>query len=308
MMARVLITGAAGFLGRSLIESLAGSHEIIGIDIAERPAGIDVDWRRVGDRHGPLAEAIRSNDYGILVHAAFVNKKPSTWTDEEYLARQLESDRRLFRRCAEVGLRVVLISSSAVYGAGGGAEELDEETPRRPVSLYGVSKALQEMLAQETEAAAGLELVIVRLFNLVGPGQALGMIVPDWVRQVSAIVDGAEPLLEVQTLETSRDFVDVRDAARAVALLVGSFDPGGVFNVASGQAVRLRELAAFLATLSPVAYETVERLAAPGAANALSQRGDATRIRQFCGWRTEVDWRQSVSDFWEGYRLDHRLE
>lgn len=272
-----------------------------GADRLERPAGLELEWLRVGDEAAALAGAVSRAGPDLVVHAAFVNKRPPGWSEEEYLERQLVANRRLFERCAAAGLPLVLISSSAVYGAGSPARPLDEAAPRRPLSLYGRAKALQEELAEEA-AAAGMGLCILRLFNLVGPGQGPGMIVSDWVSRVAAIADGAEPVLRVKNRATSRDFVDVRDAARAVALAADRFPAGEVFNVASGRAVGLGELSELLEGLCPVPYRTIETDPEPAAADAAYQAGDAGKIARALGWRPEIDWRRSVRDAWAAYR------
>jgi GDP-4-dehydro-6-deoxy-D-mannose reductase len=213
---------------------------------------------------------------------------------------------RLFERCARLKVPVILISSSAVYGSGGPDGGLDEETPRRPVSLYGLAKAVQEMLAERLAVSRGLELCIVRLFNLVGPGKAAGTVVPDWVAQVTAIMDGAEPVLRVKNRATSRDFVDVRDAARAVELVARRFVPDEVFNVASGQTVSLREVSDYLESLCPVPYRTVEADARCGSGDILYQFGDATRIAKAHGWAPTIGWKQSVREYWDHYLAARR--
>ena len=153
-----------------------------------------------------------------IVHAGFVNRRPPSWSEAEYLCRQQAVDSALFAIAADIGARMLLIGSSAVYGDAGRVERINEDCPRQPVSLYGVAKASQEMLADYHAQANGLELVILRLFNLMGPGQQSGMVIPDWVTQAARIAEGETSTLRVFNTYAARDFVDVRDVVRAISL------------------------------------------------------------------------------------------
>jgi len=267
---RVLVSGAGGFLGRHLCPLLAANRQIIGADLSGVEPSFDGEWHAVEPGTG-LAELVQRLKPDFMVHAAFRNRKPSDWTRLEYLS-----------------------------GLAAGTR-LDETAPRHPTTLYGLAKAIQELLG-ESMVTEGLHLCVARLFNLIGPGQAAGMLIPDWVRQLAAIADGAEPRLVVRHRATSRDFVDVRDAAAALALLIDDYRPGETVNVATGTAVHLREISDFLATLCPRDFEIIETDPQPPGSDVISQRGDPTRIKARWGWEPTVPWRQSVADVWDACR------
>lgn len=296
---RIAVTGATGFLGTELVRRLGREHDVVALTRASGgTAGGDASAGPEG-----LANAVSEAAPDLVVHAAFVNRKAPGASDEDYLEEQMRVNYGLLARCAESATPVLLVGSSAVYGAAGGDDPITEESPRQPVSLYGVAKAMQEMVAEHLEAVRGLSLCRVRLFNLIGPGQALGMLVPDWVAQVSAIADGGEPVLRVYNRATSRDFVDVRDAAEALCLLAESFPAGEVFNVASGSPVSLVELSDQLASLCPREYEVEETHPVRGRSDVATQRGSSAKLLKSHGWRPTHTWHQSLADVWEGHRL-----
>jgi len=298
---RVLVSGAGGFLGRHLCPLLAANRQIIGADLSGVEPSFDGEWHAVEPGTG-LAELVQRLKPDFMVHAAFRNRKPSDWTRLEYLSQVLQENSTLFEACAAARVNVLLLGSSAVYGSGLAAgTRLDETAPRHPTTLYGLAKAIQELLG-ESMVTEGLHLCVARLFNLIGPGQAAGMLIPDWVRQLAAIADGAEPRLVVRHRATSRDFVDVRDAAAALALLIDDYRPGETVNVATGTAVHLREISDFLATLCPRDFEIIETDPQPPGSDVISQRGDPTRIKARWGWEPTVPWRQSVADVWDACR------
>lgn len=297
-MKQLMISGAGGFLAGHLWPRLAGRFRLIGVDLPGVRPRVDGQWLPVAASED-LADAVERTRPDILIHAAFVNRKPDTWSERRYLDEVLAVNGPLFEACADRGVALLLVSSSAVYGNLAGRVCLDEQAPRQPVSLYGVGKALQEMMAEYRAASGGLRLCVARLFNLIGPGQKRGMLLPDWVSQVKRIGLGAEPVLCVRHQNTSRDFIDARDAADALVRLADDFRPGETVNVASGQAVSLREIGAFLKTLTPVDFEIRSSEAEPSGTDISGQRGNAEKLKRHWGWEPAIDWKQSILDLWD---------
>ncbi len=299
-MQRLLISGAGGFLGSHLWPRLSPLFHLIGADLPGAKSQHAGEWITLSSPED-LAEVVRRTRPDALVHAAFVNRKPQDWGEGRYLETVVAVNLPLFEVCAKLGIRTLLVSSSAVYGNAEGRASIDESTPRLPISLYGVAKVLQEMLAEYQAAAGGLQLTIARLFNLVGPGQPKGMLLPDWVSQVRQIESGGEPVLRVRHQDTRRDFIDVRDAAEAIARLIEDFRSGEVVNVASGRAVSLREISSFLQTLCSVPYQVSERESTPLGTDITSQQGNTDRLQRQWGWEPRIDWKRSVLDLWESF-------
>lgn len=302
---RVLVTGAGGFLGGHLCRLLAGRNAVTGIDLAGVPASFDGAWR-VAPEPAAIGDLLDEREPAIVVHAAFRNRKPPEWSRTDYVADVLAHNLPLFEACAARDIAIVLCSSSAVYGAGTGERPLREDDPVAPVSTYGAAKALQEMLLDVFSDGA-LRVCTARLFNLIGPGQAPGMLLTDWLRGLAAIAAGGEPVLRVRNRATWRDFVDVRDAARALQEIVDDFRPGEVVNVAGGAPVSLIELSRFLETLSPVPFEVVELQPEIGPDDVPRQYGDRSRIQELWGWEPSIGWRQSVTDAWRELREHETL-
>lgn len=299
-----MVTGAGGFLGRQLCVALRPHHELIEVDLPGR--SVPTGTRTVSILHPEeLAQVVDEWNPEIVIHAAFVNRKPADWTEACYYQSVRDVNAPLFDVCSRRSVSVLLVSSSAVYAPQDGDEGANDPPPCitedhavNPVSVYGRAKALQESLAERTNSAGGLHLCIVRLFNLCGPGQQEGMLLPDWVNRAVAIAGGGEPVLRVRNRTTSRDLVDVRDAARAIGLLVRDFRPGSVVNVASGFPVKLMEISDELARLCPVPYEVIETEPFPDSANVVSQCGSFERIRDGWGWAPVISWQQSLADLW----------
>jgi GDP-4-dehydro-6-deoxy-D-mannose reductase len=298
-MDTVLVTGAGGFLGRFLCPLLAKEHGVVGADLPNVESVSGVEWKTVGWEKG-LASLAREVCPDVVIHAAFINRKPPDLTDRQYLDKILAVNIPLFETLAGINGKLLLISSSAVYGKAEGMELVDEMCPLRPISPYGLAKVFQEATAQYY-STLGLKVCIARPFNLIGAGQKLGMILPDWVKQVRAIVEGKSPELKIRHRKTSRDFVDVRDAARAIALMVRDFQSGEVFNIASGEAVSLVMISEELETLCSTPLKIVETEPNLSESDALAQRGSFEKIESVYGWHPMIDWRWSLKDLWDSW-------
>jgi nucleoside-diphosphate-sugar epimerase len=170
-----------------------------------------------------------------------------------------------------------------------------EDYPCRPRDPYGLSKWLATSAG--LAASPPLEVAIARVFNPVGPGlptsQALG-------RFAQALATGSGPIrLTVGDLDARRDFIDVRDVARAVIALVRDGHPGRVYHVGSGRSQRVGDGLDWLISASgrEVRVEVDPgRLRSPGPADS---RADIRRIAEEVGWSSEISWEASLRDLWK---------
>ncbi|MCK6068098.1 MULTISPECIES: NAD-dependent epimerase/dehydratase family protein [Microbacterium] len=192
--------------------------------------------------------------------------------------------------------RVVVVSSGAVYGAPEGGTPVAETSATAPSSPYAVAKLLVESQATYY-GGRGLDTVIARPFNHIGPRQGTGFLVPD----LTAALRDSRPgeTLAVGDLGTARDYTDVRDVARAyLALAFAAEHHYDRYNVCSGEAHSGREVLAVLA-------EALDRPVPPTEMDPARLRpadppvivGAADRLRQEYGWEPKIPWQQSVRDF-----------
>ncbi|MDZ4772687.1 MAG: NAD(P)-dependent oxidoreductase [Planctomycetota bacterium] len=242
---RVLILGSTGFVGRhSSVELVSRGHEVVGfgrtpIGASHREVSVDLsDAQALARLPTTLA---RRFDAAVLLAGVAV---PGPRFDERAAAINVGIARHALAWLAEhsPGARVIVMSSAHVYGAQGDDKPLVEARALSPNGPYGHSKLAVERIAHES--ARQLSIVIVRSFNQIGRAMPDGLLVPDLIE---ALTHGAGPVV-MKGADGVRDFLDVREGARALADLVAAdVESGSVFNLCSGRGVALSTLAAGLA-------------------------------------------------------------
>lgn len=287
---RALVTGGTGFLGSHLVSELAQS----GFDVHTigRSRGDVTDpqaMRRLvaearpthvfhlaGIREGQLDELLRVNVCGTVNVLEAV-------ADEASAAR------------------VVVTGSAAEYGEAT-ADPVDEDHPLQPRTDYGIAKASQELAAAAVGARRGIAVIRLRLFNVLGPGEPPSFVASAVAGRIAAIQAGtASPPLRTGDLSTRRDFVDVRDAVRALRLAATHGEAGAVYNVCSGEAVPIRTLVEELLALADLDVP-VESAAEPVAVNVRGYAGSAERLGAATGWAPRLSLADSLADVLAGAR------
>lgn len=291
---RLLVTGVSGFVGARLARLLlARGHQVAGTHLADRPEmpGVELHEADLLDRPA-LAHAIAEADPDVVVHLAGFSHVGDGWARmPEYVEVNVGGTANLLVLAA--GRRVLVASSAEVYGPVPEAEQpIREERPPDPCTPYGLTKLAAERLA------APLGAVVVRLFNLVGPGQSPRFALPAFAAQLAAIARGEqEPVLRVGNLSARRDFVHVDDGAEALALLVERGAPGTVYNVASGHATSIGDALARLRAIAGVEADVVPELARMRPNDLPVLTGDATRLAAL-GWKPRRTLDDALADLW----------
>jgi GDP-4-dehydro-6-deoxy-D-mannose reductase len=315
---RVLVTGIAGFAGSHLalyLDSLE-SVQVAGIDLNEPPQSFtnlfpggpptvyDCD---LADDFGVTA-IVEQEEPDAVIHLAARAQVAGAWEmGADILRTNIGCTQTLLRSIqkAAPSARVLLISSSEVYGKVLPEElPLDESAPLRPNNPYSVSKVSQEFLGKAYMDAFGMEVVIARPFNHIGPRQVGNFVVATFARQLAEIEAGlAEPVLRVGNLESKRDFTDVRDIVRAYYLILTRGETGEAYNVASGRSHAISDILKRLLDLSGAdpEIETIPELMRPS--DTPDVRGDCRKLVSLGEWEPAIPLEQSLEDaldYWRG--------
>jgi GDP-4-dehydro-6-deoxy-D-mannose reductase len=294
---RVAVTGVNGFVGRHLVNELVvAGVDVVGVGHEERgaPDGLSEYVSQDLTRGWP-----RSLDVDAVVHLAGLSAVGPSFDEPQ---RYLDQNSAMVTHLAEgllresTRVRVLVVSSGAVYDARQD-QPLSEAARIGFSSPYVVSKVLVENLVAYY-AGRGLDAVVARPFNHIGPGQGTGFLVPDLLAGAAAAATSGGPL-RVGDLDTRRDYTDVRDVVRAYRLLVEAEHlDDRVFNICSGRSWSGRELLGLLESEWPhgeIAVEVDESRFRPGDPREIV--GDSSRLHRAVGWKPEVDVPTSVRDF-----------
>jgi nucleoside-diphosphate-sugar epimerase len=332
---RYLITGAQGFVGRYLIAFLLSSCpeiEILGTGRSSRfletfthsvqwgtrrvqaPLPADLrDWcaatrnryASVDLENRPmLSRIMREFEPGAVIHmAAGLRDDPP----EQLFRTNVGGTISLLQAIAESGValrKLVLCSSGGVYGAVSDSDlPLQESARCLPVDIYSASKLASEHVSSILCSEYGLPAVSARVFNIVGPGQDERHVCGRLAAQAAAIVDRLiPPVIEVGRLDTTRDIIDVRDVARALAYLVEKGEPGRTYNVGTGKETSIHAI--LRATLRLAGLTGSVRVQQKATRRPEIRRHFAdTRRMAAIGFQLEYDLEQSIADLLKYYSM-----
>jgi UDP-glucuronate 4-epimerase len=293
---RYAVTGAAGFIGSHLSETLlAAGHQVDGIDCftdyydrsikEENARGIDV--RRVDLAEDPL-------DFAGLDGVFHLAGQPGVRSFGDvfptYLRRNVHASQRVFEAAARAGVRVVFASSSSVYGAAERYPTPEDALPA-PLSPYGISKLAAEHLASAYGTSFGLNVVVLRYFNVFGPRQR-----PDMAfTRIARALAGRRPFELYGDGTQTRNWTYVADAVNAT---IAAMDRGsGTYNVGGANEASLREAIAHFERLAGRPLDLQEH--SPVAGDQRRTSADTSRARSELGWKPQTTLEDGLKLQWE---------
>ena len=200
--------------------------------------------------------------------------------------------------------RVLLIGSGEEYGYVKPEEvPIPEDNVLRPGNVYAATKACQNMLGKIYSQAYGMDVMMVRAFNHVGPSQAPLFVVADFCKQAAEIEKGLrDPVIHVGNLSARRDFSDVRDVVRAYTLLMEHGAAGETYNVGSGKAIAIREILDMILAQAKVPIEVQVDQARLRPVDVPVIEADVSKLEACTGWKREIPLEQTIGETLEYWR------
>lgn len=308
---RVLVTGAAGFMGPFLARLAASSGaEVLGTGLNgpchEWPEGFRFEVCDMRDDAEVMRVVSDFRPDRVFHLAAQSYPTVSLERPRETMESNVCGTVNLYEslRAAKLNAMVVVACSSAEYGPVAAKDlPVKEEHPLRPLHPYGVSKIAQDLLAALYFANYGMPSVRIRIFNTTGPSK-LGDVCSDLIRRAVEIETGINTTaaLKVGNLTTRRAIIDVRDMVRALWVASEKCEPGEVYNVGSSNIFAVEEL---IETIRPLIKSPFTIAQHPGLIRACDEpviAGDTTKFQQQTGWKTEIGLDQSLQDMVDWWR------
>ncbi len=196
---------------------------------------------------------------------------------------------------------VLIVSSGEVYGRVDPHNlPITEDAPIRPNNPYASSKASLDIIAQQYAKHFGVNVVIVRPFNHVGPRQSPSFVISDFAKQFAEIASGRrKPAIHVGNVSVRRDFTDVRDVVKAYWLLLERRSDEFIFNVASARAVEIRQLLEILKEVSGLDVKIVQDQERIRSYDIPVVVASYDRLQKATGWTPNIPLHQTLDDVYK---------
>ena len=289
----VLVTGAAGFVGRFMVDALKDDFDVVGLGHEPRPHDFPASaaWTEA-DLLEPRLLCDLPRRYFAVIHLAG-HTVPSAFKGESAVLQNVSMTQNLLEWVdAE---RFLLASSALVYGPG--QTPKTEDSPIRPQGMYGRSKQQCEEVLQSYRSQVSIR--IARPFNHIGPGMQPDLAIPSIVRRVKAARGQSGPIAMLGQ-DSIRDFVDVRDVVAAYRALIELDDPvHDAFNVCTGRPTSIRTVVQTALDICGLNREIRFAEATLSADDTSCLVGDPSLLTQTTAWAPQFSLEASICDMLE---------
>jgi len=318
-----LITGINGFVGRYLAEHLiSAGKQVTGLDLvpSQQAENWDVHFCDLLDFDG-LSQLLSELKPRHVYHlAGLVSPADSIQRPRDYFLVNVQGTVNLLEalRTLDIATRVLIVSSSKVYGAPSGSELISETADPAPETPYASSKDMAELAAIGYYERYDVEAVIARPFNHTGPGQPTGFVLPDFCHQIASLEaqdprpktqfprpKPQDPRLATGNLSGTLDLTDVRDVVRAYSALLEKGKAGEVYNVCSGKGTRVRRLLELVMENSSL-KDSIEIPSQEEPTTNIAHVGSNTKLKDCTAWQPDIPLSQTITDTLSYWR--HQLQ
>ncbi len=291
---RVLVTGANGFVGRHLVQDLIqDGHNVIMLDtdFGQTPhhnaSSIIADLRNTEN----INDAVASSRPDACIHLGGISFVPSGQSDPDLmLSVNIKGTMNVLNAFHQFApkAKILLVSTSQVYGATTAREPIKEDAPLLPVSIYGISKTAADLAGLAYAKKYNMHIMTARPNNHTGPGQSNLFVIPSFISQLKSISLGKQkPVMEVGNLKSVRNFCDVRDVVRAYRQLIEKGAPGEAYNISSQEPFTVEDILKLLCKLVGVKPEIKtdpDKFRPTDRSPVL----DVSKLANQTGWKTEI--------------------
>jgi GDP-4-dehydro-6-deoxy-D-mannose reductase len=313
MKKNILVTGVSGFAGKHLAREIASrDFKVYGVGRDERAhpeiASILSNYTKADLTNVEEVAKLPLDNIDVVINLAALAKPGVSFQEEErYLRTNLEVATIIANQILKKGspIRFIAISTGGVYDSNQQMPLTEDSRLIEQGSPYARSKVLMENALNKLRDQ-GLDCVLVRPFNHIGPGQEQGFLVPDLYQKLLTAQESGEPL-HVGDLTTKRDFTDVRDVVSAYTNLAEAENlMYSLYNICSGKSFSgediLHNLMEAMSMRDKVRIEQDPSLIRPNDPKDLY--GNNQRISEVAGWRPTIPLEKTISDFVD-YQRQH---
>jgi GDP-4-dehydro-6-deoxy-D-mannose reductase len=303
-MKTVLITGSEGFVGNHLSKALQEdlykivqtSHPLL---IPENETYVPLDIVNAE----MTREVIKTHMPDIIFHLAALSSVSKSLRDRPLTYNtNILGTVHLLEAAAGLDkpVRFIFVSTCEVYGDGG--DNITETSSIMLKSPYAVSKYTGELICQNY-GVLGIEYVILRPFNHIGPGQAEWFVIPTIAKQIAEIEKGNRPpLIELGNIEAKREFMNVQDVVNAYTLAIEQCKPGEVYNISSHTGYSIAEAIDAFKKLAKKDFEIKIDPARLRKDDISILIGNGRKFSHLTGWRPKISFTKTLEDLLNYWR------
>ena len=318
-MKKYLITGYSGFVSHHFLNYLESRQEacsVLGVDINEPVFDIH-SYKYVQNTFkkinlldkAEVDEILQSYLPDYILHLASYSSVANSWKNP---VMSFVNNTNIFLNLADqvrlenLSCRILSIGSSEEYGkVNTESLPLHEQLPTNPVSPYAVARVSQEMLSQIYAKSYGLDIVLTRSFNHIGPEQSEVFAISSFAKKMIDIKyhPSANKTITVGDIDIIRDFVDVRDVVKAYFLLLQNGEKGEIYNICSGMGISLKNVLEKMMAILQIDLEIVvdKQLIRPADNQIII--GSNSKIKKKIGWQPEITLEKSLIDLLDYWQL-----
>lgn len=314
----ILITGFSGFVARHFVEYLyinCTNVRIVGIDIKEPLyaldmylPNIDIDFHYVDmTNKDELEDVFKKSLPDYVLHLAAFSSVAYSW---KHPSASFMNNSNIFLNLIEIvrdynaKCKILSVGSSEEYGAVTVEDlPLRENQDLAPLSPYAVARVSQEMLSKIFAETYGLNIILTRSFNHIGPRQDHRFVVPSFIERILAIKRQGNNSGNIETgdLNIIRDFVDVRDVVRAYYMLLKKGKVGQIYNVCSGTPTSLRRIVDLINECLEMNVTTQINQEYVRPQDNPIIVGSPFKIENEIGWYPEIPLKRTIKDMIDSY-------
>lgn len=298
-MMRILVTGGAGFIGKYLVKSLIENGNTVTIFDSFSNSSkksitdlIDIGAKVIeGDitKSDDISNATK--DQEIVIHlAAKISVEDSIKNPSETFRVNVDGTKNVLVACEKNCVKKLIIgSSAAVYGESLPDIKLTEESKTDPISPYGQSKLKMEEITKKFLSEHNINCIILRFFNIYGVGQTdeYAGVITKFIKRINQ----EKPLEIFGDGMQTRDFVSVHDVINSIQNAISS-DKSGTYNIASGKAVTIKDLAEMILSVSGKKLEV--KYINPKKGDIMFSQADISLAKNSLGYYPKIELREGI--------------
>jgi GDP-4-dehydro-6-deoxy-D-mannose reductase len=314
-MKKILITGFTGFVSKYLLDHLSEMDEdfvILGLSRVQQFDAFSIKNLTITVKNIDLNNQVLLNDVlksfspNYIYHLASDSSVSYSW---ENPTDSFQNNTNIFLNLVEnvrllkLNCRILSVGSSEEYGIVVPNDiPLKENAILNPVSPYAVARVSQELLSKVYVKGYGIDIVMTRSFNHIGPNQKENFVISSFAKQIVQYKSGQIERIEVGNLNIIRDFLDVRDVVRAYTSLMKYGASGEIYNVCSGTGYSLEKVISKMMSISDIKtdYTINQKLIRPVDNPVII--GDNNKIMHSCFWQPTITFEKTLSDiiaYWQ---------